>query len=397
MPRLNQQALKAKALKNLPPGTYSDGNGLTLRVSPTGNRSWVQRLTIAGAQRNMGLGGYPALSLHDARIAAAHNYRAVREGRDPQTERKAAQEAAKSVRRHIEAPTLREVAELVIKRKRTAWRPGTTTEKGWRASLENHALIKLGDRLIYDITQDDLVAVLAPIWTAKARMATVVKQRLDSIFLFAQAKQWRPDNPTIGILEVLPARRGETNHHEAMPHDEIRAFIRPLRDSNGDPATKLSLELAILTASRIGEVLGAEWQEIDREAAVWTIPAERMKMDRPHRVPLARRALAILDEAARLGNATGKGLVFPGRLGCRQGNGNFSRFMDRLGYTARPHGFRSSFKDWSMETDVVWQVSEAALAHRLGNRVQASYARSDLLEKRRPVMDAWAEYCIGSE
>ena len=390
MPRMNRQALTTKVIKgHLEPGTYSDGFGLNLRVDANGNKRWIQRLTIAGRQRNMGLGSFPAVDLQDARKQAAGNYRLGKEGKDPIEARKVQKATAKMPK----APMFREVAERVMKLRRPDWRPSVAYH--WRQSLECHVFPMIGDKLVYDVTRGNVMAILEPVWTTKPRMASYLKDRLHAILGFAEANGLRPDNPVAAVVKGLPKRRGEKRHHEAMPHTQIPGFLRDLRQYTATGAvTRLALEFLVLTATRGDEVCGMTWEEIALDNATWTVPASRMKMRREHRVPLSQQAQAVLFEAASLPNATpGSGLVFPSTRGGRQARASFSRVLTRMGLTARAHGFRSSFKDWSLEVEGAdWAVSEAALAHQLGNTVEASYARTDLFDKRRELMDAWADY-----
>ena len=389
MPRTKAQALTTAWIKQTRrPGTYGDGYGLTLRIDGNGNKRWVQRLTIGGRQRNTGLGSWPGVSLDEAREKALINWRAAREGRDPIAERRMSKTNARMPR----LPTFEEVARRVIALRRPTW----SSEKHaaqWESSLETYVFPAIGRELVNAVTTPDVLAVLEPIWNAKPETATRVRQRMEVVFDYAIASQWRVDNPAVAVAKALPRRRGKKDHHPAMAYGKLPGFIRALRDSTADWSTKLGLEFLILTAARTGEVLSMDWGEVDTETATWTVPASHMKARREHRVPLSQRALAVLEEARRLGS--GRGLVFPSRKRKPLSNMAFNMLLRRLDVgDAVPHGFRSTFKDWTLEeTSFPWAVVEAALAHTLGSATESAYTRSDLFDRRRELMEAWARHC----
>ena len=391
MPKRIQNGLTALKVKSATAGMYSDGNGLTLRVADSGSRSWVQRVTIDGKQRNVGLGSFPAVGLKDARDRAIDNLRAVGEGRNPIAEKKdAKEEAKKDVPAIPTIPTFRVVAETVIDLRRPTW-SSARHAKQWTESLTNHVFPALGKKPIDAITSADVLAVLTPIWTAKAETSTRVKQRMEVVFDYCIAQGLRVDNPASAISKALPRRPRLKQHHPALPYADVPAAVAAIRESSARPATRLGFEFLICTAARAGEVVGATWEEIDEDARAWAIPADRMKARRLHRVPLSDRAMAILSEARALFG--GDGLIFPSNR--KQGalsNESFRVLLSRLDIPAVPHGFRSSFKDWAVETGQDWALSESALAHNLGNSMQSAYARTDLFERRRGLMAEWAEY-----
>ena len=385
MPRLKMHALTPAFVKRVKtPGDHTDGYGLTLRVDARGNKRWIQRLTIRGKQRNLGLGTWPEVSLADARELALANWRAAREGRDPIAE--------KRVTRPGVAPSFEEVAQRVLALRRPTWSNDKHAAQ-WESSLTTYVLPVIGRVPVDAVTTTDVLAVLEPIWNAKAETATRVRQRIEVVFDYATAAGWRTDNPATAIRRVLPRQRGQKKHHTAMPHRELPAFIQALRVSPADKLTQLGLEFLILTAARSGEVRFMKWNEVDVETATWTVPASRMKARKEHRVPLSQRALAILEEVRSHG--TGTGLVFPSRKGEPLSNMAFNMVLRRLeAGGAVPHGFRSTFKDWTLEqTSYSWAVVETALAHTLGSATEAAYARSDLFERRRELMQAWARHC----
>ena len=237
-----------------------------------------------------------------------------------------------------------------------------------------------------------MLAVLTPIWVALAETSTRVKQRMGVIFDYAIASGWRSDNPAAAVAKALPRRPRVKRHHPALPYGEVPAALKAIRQSTAERSTRLAFEFMALTAARAGEVRGATWAEIDIDGRVWEVPAERMKARRGHRVPLATRALAILSEAREFSD--GDGLIFPNcHTGKPLSNMAFTALLRRLKIEAVPHGFRSSFKDWTIsETATPWAVGEAALAHNLGNSVESAYARTDLFERRRELMQQWADF-----
>ena len=390
MPALKHNALNAARVRTLQkPGAYTDGNGLTLRVDARGGKRWIQRVSIDGKQRNIGLGGWPRVSLAEAREAAQANLQSIRQGQDPiALKQQAREEAQQPV-----APTFRQAAERVIELRRPTW-SSHRHAKQWTESLTNHAYPVIGQKSVDEVTPADTLAVLTPIWTEKAETATRVKQRMEVIFDWCIVQGWLSDNPAGAIARALPRRPRLKQHHPALPYPDVGAAIQLVRDSSADAATKLAFEFMVLTAARTGEVRGMNWDEVHLNGASWTIPQERMKARREHRVPLSNRAIEILVEAQALGNS---GYVFPSRRDARMPMSNmaFQMLLRRLDIDGTPHGMRSAFKDWSIETGQDWATSEAALAHKLGNSLESAYARTDLFERRRGLMEAWSEFLSG--
>ena len=377
------KALTAAFVRHASPGRHCDGNGLYLHVDPSGARRWVQRLRVRGKSRAIGLGGCALVTLAEARAAALENRKTARAGGDPLAARRAAR-----------VPTFAEAVEKVIEMRRADW-TDDRSEAQWRASMRDHAFKRLGARLVCDIDRADVMAVLEPIWGAKRETAKRVRQRIDAVMKWSIAKGFRDDNPVVATGAVLAKAGNGRRHHAALPWAEVPAAVEAIRTCAAPPAARLALEFLVLTAARSGEVRGARWDEIDRDAATWTIPAARMKGRREHRVPLSARALAILEEAKALGG--GSGLVFPSaRAGREMQPGQLAKAMAKAGLAATAHGFRSSFRDWGSErTNAPRAVMEAALAHTIPNAAEAAYARSDLFEKRRDLMDRWAAFIAG--
>ena len=361
-------------------GRYCDGNGLYLDVRPTGSRGWIQRLTIRGRRTELGLGGYPLVSLKEAREKAFANRKLAREGGDPLSEK----------RRVDSMPTFADAARKLVDQLSPGWRSPRHAQL-WLMGMERHVFPRIGETPVPEVTSADVIGVLAPIWHEKATTARKLRQRIRAVMGWAVAMELRPDNPCDRIGPALGAQNYTVKRMKALPHREVSSAIGKVWTSSSKPAVKLAFELLVLTATRSGEVRGAAWTEIDLKHGVWIIPAGRTKTNREHRIPLSRRALEILEEARALGR--GSPLVFPGRQGKLLDGTVFTRLLKRLGIDAVPHGFRSSFRDWAAEeTDHPREVAEAALAHVVRNQVEAAYRRTDLFERRRRLMADWADY-----
>lgn len=365
------------------PGMYSDGDGLYLRIGPKGGKSWILRTVVFGRRRDLGLGAASLVSLAEAREAARALRKLARAGEDPDTVRK---------REHL---TFEEAALRVHKSLMPTWRNARTAQI-WLGSMERFAFPTLAKRPIATIGTSDIHKVLEPIWTEKHDTATRVKQRLATIFDWAKgAGHFSHENPVNGLKKALPVVRVEAEHMAALPWQDLPAFMAELADREGTSAR--ALEFIIFTASRSGEVRGARWAEI--EGDVWTVPAERMKSGKPHRVPLTDEALAVLEAVKGLD----ADFVFPSVSKTKLGESRpmsdmvFKALMDRMkreGITT--HGFRSTFRDWCSESaHADREVAEAALSHALGNTVERAYARSDLFERRRHLMETWAQFATG--
>ena len=363
---------------------YGDGNGLYLLVKPGprgGGKSWVQRLVIHGARRDLGLGGADLVTLAEARQAARDNRRIARAGGDPR------------VGGGRGSPTFAEAAEKVIEMHRPTWKRGAGgSESQWRATLDTYVYPHIGRKPARAVETADVMAVLMPIWASKHETAKRVRHRISAVMKWAIAQGYRPDNPAgEALVAALPKVDAAPTHHRALPYDQVGPALARVRASGGNLSAKLAFEFMLLCAVRSGEARGARWDEIDLETAAWTIPAERMKAGRDHRVPLSDRALAVLGQAAAIRDGD---LVFPSpRRGRPLSAATLWRLLDNLGIDATPHGFRSSFRDWAAEmTETPHAVMESALAHAVRNAVEAAYARSDLFDRRRRLMRQWAEY-----
>ena len=376
-----QKALSAAFIRSAPPGRHADGNGLYLFVQPSGTRSWIQRLLIRGRRRELGLGSVALVSLAEAREKALANRKLARQGGDPLAEK----------RRAEGIPTFAEAAMRVLEQKRDGWR-NPKHSREWLSSLSRFAFARIGKVPVSEVTSADVLEILTPLWHRKVATAKRVRQRLRAILEWAVAMEYRLDNPCDRIGPVLGSQKDVTEHMQAVPHREAAAVIRKVQESRALPPAKLAFEFLVLTAARWGEVRWAEWAEIDRDGRVWTVPAKRAKTNRRHRVPLCGRALEILEAAQALDKGAGP-LVFTHGGGKPMHDSTVRRLLRQLGIAAVPHGFRSTFRDWAgEETDHPREVIEAALAHVVRNRVEAAYARSDLFDRRRTLMDDWARY-----
>jgi integrase len=384
------------------PAVLHDGGGLYLRVSATGAKSWVFRFQLDGKRRDMGLGPYPDVSLAAARDKAAVHRRQRHEGTDPLEARHAQRQAERVA--VAKGRTFREAAEDFIDRNQAGWRNAKHRQQ-WRNTLATYVYPTLGELPVSAIDTGLVVEVLEPIWTTKPETASRVRGRIEAVLDAATVRGFRQGpNPAQwkgNLAHLLPAsaKVRKVEHHAALPFEKMPDFLAALRGREGVAA--LALEFAILTAARTGEVLGATWGEIDLEGKVWTVPADRMKAGRPHRVPLSDTALALLSEARPLalqkdGEPALAAPVFPGpRRALPLSNMAFLmllRRMKRGDLTA--HGFRSSFSDWAAErTAYPREVVEMALAHAIESKVEAAYRRGDLFEKRRRLMADWAAFC----
>jgi integrase len=376
-----QKALTAAAVRNAKPGKHYDGNGLFLRVDVTGARRWVQRITVRGKQREIGLGSAALVSLAEAREWALSNRRLARAGGDPL----AAKREATAIM------TFEEAARAVHEAHKPTWKNAKHAAQ-FISTLETYAFPHFGAAKVSEVTSADVLAALGTIWIQKPETARRVRQRIGTVMSWAIAKGWRKDDPTAASAAALPKQGRRAANRKALPYEEVAGCIKAVQASKAGAVTKLALEFLVLTATRSGEVRLAAWSEVDLGAAEWAIPGERMKMKRNHRVPLSARAVEVLRAAQALGD--GSGLVFPGtRRGRPLSDMTLSKLVKELGFDVDVHGFRTSFRTWAQEkTNFPREIAEAALAHAVGDAVEQAYARSDVFEKRRKMMEAWAGY-----
>lgn len=401
-----------------PPKWHSDGGGLYLRVTKEGNKSWVFIYPRPGklrAQREMGLGSYPSVSLKEARRLADMARQDLRDGIDPIEKKKEKkekkeeeEEAAKqsAALEQAKAMTFDECAAAYIEANRAGWKNDKHAGQ-WETTLATYASPIIGKLPVADIDKGLVLKVLEPIWTVKAETASRLRGRIEAVLDWATAREHRSGNNPArwkGHLDKLLPKRSKVaavQHHPALPYARIGAFMAELRKQAGMGA--LALEFAILTAARSGEVRGATWSEIDLEARRWIIPAKRMKVGKEHHVPLSDAALDLLK---RLPGIAESELVFPAPRGgvlsdmtltavLRRMQGDDAPiWTDTAGKAITVHGFRSTFRDWAAETTAYpREVTEHALAHQLRDKAEAAYQRGSLLDKRRRLMADWATYC----
>ena len=362
---------------------FSDGGTLTLLVSPRGAANWIQRITVAGKRHDLGLGGWPIVSLAKARQRAFANRIAVSDGRDPLAEKRKAR-----------TPTFREAARKTYEANRPRWR-SRTTARIWMAQMELHAFPVLGDLPVDRVGRGDVLRVLTPLWTSKPDIARKLRGRIRSVLAWCQAHGLIEHNVAADAIDgALPAMPAVKAHHKAVPHQEVAAALEAVRGSGASLAAKLGFEFLVLTAARAGEVRLATWAEIDEEGRTWHVPGERMKTGVEWRVPLSDAALAVLERVRPLRGPADLLFPSPTKPSRPLSNMAWSKLLKELGVDAVPHGFRSSFRDWCADTGKEREIAEAALAHTVGG-VEGAYFRSDLFERRRRLMDAWAQFLAG--
>jgi integrase len=365
---------------------------LYLRVAPSGARNWILRVTIGHRRRDMGLGGWPDVPLGEARDRARQARRKIEDGVDPIEARK----AARTVLR--ETPSFAECARHTIAAKRPEWKSAKHAEQ-WTSTLDTYARPVIGNLPVDQVELRHIVEILSPIWIAKTETASRLRARLEAVLAWASASGFRKgENPARwrGNLDAVLAKPGKVakvEHHKAVAFVELPAFVAALRQREGTSAR--ALEFLILTAARSGEVRGATWPEIDLKAKVWTIPAQRMKAGRDHRVPLSARALSLLKA---LPHFAGTELLFPAARGGQLSDMALTALMRRMDVDAVPHGFRSTFRDWAAErTEYPRDVAEMALAHTIGDKVEAAYRRGDLFHNRTTMMADWAKFVASAK
>lgn len=373
----------------LEPGKYHDGGGmgLYLWVKPNGSRFWIQRIMVHGRRREFGLGSPPVVTLAKAREVALDNKRTVREGIDPL---KARQEAEA-------VPTFAEASRTVHKLHLPTWRNEKHGQQ-FIATLETYAFPRIGKMKVGDVTTADVLAVLAPIWNIKRETARRTKQRIGMVMKWAVAKGWRQDDPSMAITQALPKDKQEKAHRKALPYGEVAACMKVVEESAAGLSTKLAFRLLVLTASRSNEIRLARWGQIDwkgQGGPIWTRPAAVMKAKKAHSVPLSEDAVNVLVAASEISNAKDpEALIFPGTVrGKPLSDATLLKLVRENGFDIDIHGFRTSFRTWTQEkTTFPREVAEAALAHTIKDKAEAAYARSELMDKRRALGEAWATY-----
>lgn len=387
-------AMKVSRLKKQ--GRYADGGGLYLQVGPTGSKAWLFRYTLAGRSREMGLGALDVVTIPEAREKALEARRCLAAGKDPLDERDA--ERSRQKLAQSRGLTFAQCAAAYIEAHKAGWKNAKHAGQ-WAATIETYCGPVFGDLPVASVDLPLVQSVLEPIWRTKTETAKRLRGRVESILDWAKVQGYREgENPArwkgnLAKLLPTPSKVTTVKHHPALPYKDMAAFMIELRQR--EALTALALEFTILTASRTRESLGALWNEFDLDAAIWTVPKERMKSNREHRVALSGRAVAIIRELA--GGKRGE-FVFPGQCRGRSlSDMSLLQLLERMGRgELTTHGFRSTFRDWVSEcTEFPGEVAEAALAHIVGDKTEAAYRRGDLFEKRRKLMEAWGGYCAG--
>lgn len=386
MGRHPQKALTAATVRHMKDaGFYADGNGLYLKVDKSGAKRWIQRIVIHGKRTDMGLGSVSLVSLAEARDKAIQNRKVARDGGDPLTTR----------RQNTAVMTFEQAARQVHADRLPTWSNAKHAQQ-WINTLKDYVFPRIGRKKMDAITSADILDALSPIWTSKPETASRVKQRIGAVMKWAIAKGWRNDDPTMTISSALPKPDRKVKNRESLTYQDVSEAIETVKQSNASLSAILAFEMLVLTALRPGEVIRGTWDEINTEDGIWTIPACRMKQRKEHRIPLSSRCLEILAEAEAI--RTESGYLFPGAISGKPLSENtLSTLMRKLGINCVPHGFRSSFRIWAAEqTNVPREVCEFALAHVVGDAAERAYQRSDLFDKRRQLMEMWAQYIAHS-
>jgi integrase len=393
--------LKPKMLASLEPGMHADGGGLYLKKESESSASWLLRVTIQGKRTWTGLGSLSLVSLDEARAAALNLRIRARKGEDPLAERR----EQRRIEQHVASiPTFKAAAkefhELLVPTLTSA-----THAYNWMQSLETYVFPKFGSRRVDEIQTKDVLDAITPAWNTVPDTARRLLRRVDAVFEWCQGKGYRDiisngvttkqGNPCEGIRYLLPKQKRIQQHHESLPYVDLPEFIKTLRVSNSALSVKLALEFLILTASRTGEVLEAKWDEFNLKEKVWTIPAERMKMSREHRVPLSARCIEILQLAKQFNDSA---IVFPGRYeGHPLSNMTLLMALRRMDYDGlTAHGFRATFKTWAEEkTKFDSLVIEASMAHAVKG-IERHYLRTTFFDERRKLLEAWAKFATAA-
>ena len=373
-------AAEAKSITK--PGSHYAGETLYLYVAPGGSKSWVQRITINSRRCDIGLGGFPVVTLSEARDKAYQNRKLVRAGGDPLAEK-----------RKVKIPEFREAAEQTFEANRARWRSDKTA-RNWNQGMKKHVLPKLGALRVDRIRREDVLRILTPIWTKTPEVARKQRNRIRAVLSWCQAHGFIEHNVAGEMIDgALPAMPAVKSHFRALPYRDLPAALETIELSNASVAARLCFRFLVLTAARSGEARGAVWPEIDFEKREWRIPANRMKAGFEHRVPLSDAALAVLEQAKVLRDRSG--LIFPSvlRPGKPMSDMTLTKVLRDNGLAEQTtvHGLRSTFRDWCAETGKPREIAEAALAHVVQG-VEGAYFRSDLFDRRRRLMAQWAAF-----
>lgn len=392
MPAIAKPLSALEIRRLIMPGLHPVGTvaGLRLQVKISGAKSWILRTTIGTRRAELGLGGYPAVTLAQATERAREALHKIRMGTDPLAERRA--------KRAVIEWTFQRTAAAYIEAHKTGWKNAKHLSQ-WENTLAAYVYPKIGAKHVRDVTKADVLDVIEPCWSTKNETMVRVRSRIELVLAYAMQREYRPEglNPARwrGNLDSAlpkPSKVNEREHFEALPIDDMPQFMQRLRAAVGTSAK--ALEFSILTASRTGSVRMASWSEVNLDNRIWTIPKEHMKSGRAHRVPLSEDAISLLRDCSRSDEVD---LIFPGASGEKPlSDMSLTAVMRRFGLTAVPHGFRSTFSDWCAErTSTPAEVREMALAHAIGDETEEAYRRGDLFDKRRHLMALWADFISG--
>ena len=375
------------ARKLTKPGRYAADTTLYLKVSPSGAKSWVQRIMIAGKRHDIGLGGFPVVRVDDAKMQALENRRLVNNGGDPLADKNKSK-----------LPTFKQASEYTLETIKGRWK-NSKTATNWRGGMETYAYPVIGEKRIDQVGREDMLRILTPIWTGKTEVARKLRQHLNAVFSWALAHGYIETNPAgEAINGALPKMPSVKSNFRALHYSDVPGALETIAGSAASNASRLCFRFVVLTACCSGEARGATWDEIDLESRTWSLPGKRMKTGKPHRVPLSDAALEVLDQARLL--ADGSGLLFPSpyRSGKQLSDMTLTKLLrdNGLAEKATVHGFRSSFRDWCTDTGKPREIAEAALAHVVGG-VEGAYFRSDIMARREQVMEQWAAFVTGAD
>ena len=393
MPRLAKELSAIEVSRISEPGLHFVGSvpGLGLQVKGA-SRSWILRVTVGNKRRDIGIGGFPGVTLAHARERARDLRLKVSRGIDPIQERRDQQASLKAAQGKLK--TFSEAMRGFLDDRSSGWK-NPKHKQQWQNTLTAYALPELGNLFVRDVELAHILNVLRPIWQEKTETASRLRGRIESVLDWARVHGYRQgDNPARwkGNLDAIlpaPSKIKSVKHHTALPFEKIGDFMAKLREHDGTAAK--ALEFCILTAARSGEVRGAKWQEISFEKAEWTIPAERMKAGKEHSVPLSPHVIKLLKS---LPCGTANEIIFKAPRGGMLSDMSLGAVLKRMEVPVTVHGFRSSLRDWSGEaTAFPREVTEHALAHQIKDKAEAAYARGTLMPKRRKLMEAWSIYC----
>ena len=381
MRKVTDKELRAKT----EPGMLRVDEGLYLKVTKAGRKQWVQRIAYNGKRHDIGLGSYPLISLAEARDTAWNNRKQAKAGGDPLADKRKAQ-----------IPTFGKAAILTYETLKPRWRNGKHT-RNWIQIMTKYAIPIIGSRPIDQLGREDVLRILAPLWTTKPETGRRLRQKMRAVFRWAQAHGYIENNPAgEGIDGALPKQPAVKAHLRALPYREVAGALDTIEQSGASIAARLALRMLIVTATRSGEIRGAQWDEIDIENRAWIIPGNRMKTGREHRIPLSDEAVNVLEQARILRDKSGLVFPSPAKPGNAMSDMTLTKVLRATGLAERAtvHGFRSSFRDWCADTGKPREIAESALAHVVGG-VEGSYFRSDLFDRRRALMSQWADYLTG--